>query len=458
MPTRKRRRPHKTPQQRARRCAAALFLLLVCLLCCRKKAEGPAPTPTALPAFEVQAVPSGVCAATQLYLYGTHLGLCGQLPVGETFPDKLTLLWDCGVRQTVWPLQYAQSDEASVTVFSLSDDLNGGADLEALPEDSGTLTVCAEYADGSRRDWPLQAAPCCAGDLPFCYYTVTHGGMNRRITLTTEKGLFTGESLRLQCAAAALPEDVYDIILDAGHGGADCGCLSPDGRYRESDLTLSVTLLLKARLEQLGLKVGLTRDGSEAADAPMARTTYDEDGRINRIGASHAKLCLSVHCNSYAGSDAPGGVQIYLPTAVEPSFAALLAQKIADTAGTVLSPMAGFRVTDGVYCRTFSAADIIAVGEDAQRLGYDPYPVSESTNYYYILRETGGRVTGAFMDGRSPAFGVNRYYDSGVGVETYLCELGYLSAEDDLQRLLTAPESYADGMAAAIAARFGLDS
>ena len=40
-----------------------------------------------------------------------------------------------------------------------------------------------------------------------------------------------------------------------------------------------------------------------------------------------------------------------------------------------------------------------------------------------MLRETGGIVTGAYVDGRNKEFGKNKYYNSNIGVEAYLLEL-----------------------------------
>lgn len=58
-----------------------------------------------------------------------------------------------------------------------------------------------------------------------------------------------------------LPEDVYDIVIDAGHGVSDGGTVNKE--YTEAKIVLDFAIELKDKLEELGLKVKLTRDGTE---------------------------------------------------------------------------------------------------------------------------------------------------------------------------------------------------
>lgn len=55
--------------------------------------------------------------------------------------------------------------------------------------------------------------------------------------------------------------DGYTIILDAGHGGRDSGCVFPfnNPEYNESDFTLRIALATKDELESRGATVYLTR-------------------------------------------------------------------------------------------------------------------------------------------------------------------------------------------------------
>jgi N-acetylmuramoyl-L-alanine amidase len=250
---------------------------------------------------------------------------------------------------------------------------------------------------------------------------------------------------------------VYDIVIDPGHGGTDAGGLSKDMRHYEADIVLDIAKRAKAAMEAMGYKVLLTRDGTEDPLTKMAYTMYDEDGRVTKAAGSGAKLCLSIHLNTYDGymTEDQGGVQVYAAKDMDYTFAGQLANSIAQHAGSYASAMASYKVTDGVFCRVFTPGDSAELAAEGPEFGFTPYNIPAGTNYYYIIRETGGRATGAYIDGRHPHYGENIYRDSAVGVESYLCEIGYITLEPELRNLLENPQGYADGLAAAVDARFG---
>ena len=68
---------------------------------------------------------------------------------------------------------------------------------------------------------------------------------------------------------------------------------------------------------------------------------------------------------------------------------------------------------------------------DAIENNYEKYSVSKETNYYYMIRETGGYMSGAYVDGREGNRN-NPYVKSNVGSESYILELGYITSEHDL--------------------------
>lgn len=85
------------------------------------------------------------------------------------------------------------------------------------------------------------------------------------------------------------------IILDAGHGGIDSGC-GFDNVF-EKNITLSVTLVLKEKLEGIGINVVLTRTDDQ---------TVDLDARCATANASGADLLVSIHCNSFTSASVKG--------------------------------------------------------------------------------------------------------------------------------------------------------
>lgn len=81
------------------------------------------------------------------------------------------------------------------------------------------------------------------------------------------------------------------VMLDAGHGGADCGALGPGGeKYpSESELNMLLTSYLKQELEASGAKVILSRGGN---------TTLSLQERVEYSSLMAPDLFISLHHNS----------------------------------------------------------------------------------------------------------------------------------------------------------------
>ncbi len=81
------------------------------------------------------------------------------------------------------------------------------------------------------------------------------------------------------------------IMLDAGHGGDDCGALGPGGeKYpAESELNMVLTSYLKQELENAGATVILSRNGN---------TTMSLEERVEYAGMMAPDLFISLHHNS----------------------------------------------------------------------------------------------------------------------------------------------------------------
>ena len=63
-----------------------------------------------------------------------------------------------------------------------------------------------------------------------------------------------------------------------------------------------------------------------------------------------------------------------------------------------------------------------------------------------MIRETGGKITNAYVDGRNKEYKTNLYYNSSMGNESYLIELGYINSYKDLNNLLNNKEGYVKGI------------
>ena len=82
----------------------------------------------------------------------------------------------------------------------------------------------------------------------------------------------------------------------------------------------------------------------------------------------------------------------------------------------------------------------------AKKNNYEPYNITTSTPYLYIIRETGGTSTFAYVDGRNTDYGKNNYFNSNIGIETYFINLGVLKNEKDLNNITSNYGSYMNGI------------
>ena len=264
------------------------------------------------------------------------------------------------------------------------------------------------------------------------YYTITKEKNNNLITFNEEEFKNIHYWL-IKVEKKDLPENVYDIVIDPGHGGIDTG--AGKNEHYESKYTLAYAKALKEELERIGLKVKLTRETD---------TNIDHYGEGSRTGIPYevkAKLMLSLHFNS-SNSANQRGVEIYRAYNTTNDFAKVLADNIHQEVGINYSNNPQNKIIDGVYMRVYSPSDLASLKQDAIKKNYEPYVLNDHTTYYYFIREVGGIITGAFSDGRNPRYKANPYRHYNQGTEAYLCELAYISQNDDIKLIANKKDLY----------------
>ena len=278
------------------------------------------------------------------------------------------------------------------------------------------------------------------------YYTVSKNFENRKVSIDTLERVFKEKKykyLSVKVMNSENPEDVYDFVIDSGHGGKDVGERS--GSHTESDMTLEYAKDLKIKLEELGLKIKLTRDDENSSKFTYTNM-YDSDGRIGIACGSKAKYMISFHVNN--GNSSLTGLEIYAPTRSNLNFAKLMADKIVTSGANLYSNNNGFKEKDGVYVWNFTKSVINQFAKTAEKKGYEPYNINEYTPYQYTIREVGGVATNAYVDGRNKVYSKNEYYNSRQGIECYQIELGYIKT--DLDKILYNREAYINSISEAI--------
>ena len=102
------------------------------------------------------------------------------------------------------------------------------------------------------------------------------------------------------------------IVLDPGHGGSDPGMIGIDG-LEEKGINLSVSLLLREKLEEKGYTVVLTRESDQGLydDSAQNKKAQDMQRRIALIDETAPVLTVSIHQNSYHQEDVSGAQVFY---------------------------------------------------------------------------------------------------------------------------------------------------
>lgn len=108
------------------------------------------------------------------------------------------------------------------------------------------------------------------------------------------------------------------IVLDAGHGGMDGGCVAYNGSL-EKDINLSIELSLKAMLETFGYSVELTRSTDTSIHDPgvvglSKQKKSDMNNRLNMFNKYENAIAVSIHQNQFTDPKFSGAQMFYTKT------------------------------------------------------------------------------------------------------------------------------------------------
>lgn len=388
----------------------------------------------------------GVAKVEEYTIYGTHLNIKGNLIV-ENDVTKISLVLKKLTDEKEYPLLY--NKDGNNIDFSLSSYINEGLNLEEITDMNHYIFVKVTNNDEIMY-YSLENK---TNYDNLEYYTITNDSKNYKIKLKIDYFKLKNKEIpyfKLTSKQIVLDEETYDIVIDPGHGGNDSGALSLDNKYHEADIVLDVAKELKKSLEQIGLKIKLTRETNDTL------ASYGNNGRAVIPNKAKAKLLLSIHLNSSEYKITKGGVEVYMPANTNATFAKKIADNIVFMANTNYSSNETDKVDDGVYVRTFTPEDIKEANEYANKNGYEPYNITTSTPALYMLRETGGIMTNAYIDGRNKNYDKNPYYNSNIAVESYLIELGFINYQADLNNILNNSSLYVEAITKSIQEYYNL--
>lgn len=239
----------------------------------------------------------------------------------------------------------------------------------------------------------------------------------------------------------------YWVKTRPSHGGVDSGTVKD--KYDEASIVMDISEGIANYLEKDGFKVKLTRD-KDSLDSDEYFDEYNDGGRAVISHEVYAKYLFSIHVNS-SDSSKVRGIELYTASDINYDFAKGIVKGIVDSGLTKVSSKSLYKVDDGIYTHNFSEREISKAIDGYDNKGYKHYNITTNSNYLYMIRETGGIMTGAYVDDSNPdTVGVNPYYDCNRGTEAYLLELGYLTNKSDLNVLTKSRDEYAKVIADAI--------
>lgn len=363
-------------------------------------------------------------------IFGTHFNIEGC--INKKLDNPILVLKNKKEEINIDTVFYDENDN---TCFYINELNNKGIYLDELPlgdyllliKDSDKYYTLNNDIDNSNLE----------------YYTITKNNSNNKINIDFD--IYNNKGyINFVIKKENLPEDVYDISIDPGHGGRDPGAIGylNNNEYYEADLTLKVSLLLKEELEKLGFKVKLTRDSD------IYLKPYGEGGRALIANDYNTKYSFSIHFNSDYGVMEYGGAEVYTPNDIDLTLARLFAKNLSNVVGYSGNP--NFKLEDGVYYKYFRQKDIDESNEEMIEEGLEPYNIIFNCPYMYMIRELGGVHTYAYVDGRSLNHGFNKHYNSIKTTEPYLLELAYINYPDDLYKAVNNPEDFSKAISESI--------
>jgi len=394
---------------------------------------------------------------SEYYIYGTTMNMKGSLTVENlTFDEVDLVLYNKDLklgkketsekRFTSIPIISEQTD--NTINLTLSNTINEGMYLDNIEIGNYNLFIRTTHKEVVEEEeiitYKYYALENITEYKETTYYTLSK--YNRKIVVNSNNNYQT----LMFNVTENKDAEIYDIVIDAGHGGMDPGAVI--GSEKESVHTLNIALKLKEKLETAGLKVKLTREENSLADDEY----FGEYGKGGRAQISHevfAKYLISIHLNKNTVSSVRG-IELYTPANINYDFAKNLVEEVVNNTSIEYSNRQTFKKYNGVYTHNFTEVEIQSALDGYEKKNYEPYNVTTNSSYLYMIRETGGIMTGAYVDNRNEEQTGNDYYNSNIGAESYLLELCYLSNPNDLNIIKQEQDKYVEAIAKSIIANF----
>ncbi|MBR6101983.1 MAG: N-acetylmuramoyl-L-alanine amidase [Ruminococcus sp.] len=152
-------------------------------------------------------------------------------------------------------------------------------------------------------------------------YLCTAGVIAAGITAAELSGGAAEKGRNAVETSASVAADKPVVVLDAGHGGADGGCVSVNG-VPEKGINLSVMQTTRDILTLLGCEVRCTRVSDvsihdKGIEGLAKQKQSDMENRLSVINGSGARLAVSIHQNQFTDPKYYGAQMFYKADSAE---------------------------------------------------------------------------------------------------------------------------------------------
>lgn len=189
---------------------------------------------------------SNTAKISKYFIYGTHMNLEGNIEIPKISKISIysvhIVIKDIDNNEEIIETPYNYKD--GKLSFSTINNINKGISLEKLTKKNYYIFLKIIFSNNEIKYYTLNNDTK-YGDLT--YYTLTKNNSNNKIEIKFENYAntpFLGVSV---VPVDSLPENVYDIAIDASHGGKDLGVKTK--KYNEADLVLKYAKSIKKELE-----------------------------------------------------------------------------------------------------------------------------------------------------------------------------------------------------------------
>ncbi|MBR3162168.1 MAG: N-acetylmuramoyl-L-alanine amidase [Bacilli bacterium] len=395
--------------------------------------------PSQKPTLEIE---KNKATISEYYIYGTHFNMTGIIKsINANFKNANLVLWNTKTGKIKkYPINYKKN--VTTVKFNLSDEINNGLYLDNIEEGNYKLYLRFSYQNNSKnnKDKTYKYYPI---DNTTTYKNTTYHTLNKYNNILLIKTNKETMSFNIKKD----DNKSYDVVLDPSCGGIDKGVIA--NGTNEATVTLSIAEKVKELLEKKKIKVKLTRNKDSLSETDYF-DEYNDGGRAVISHEINAKYLFSFQVNSNKNSS-NGGFGIYTADGINYDFSAKLVESIISKTNLKTSTVTNHRIDYGIYTHNFTKSEIAENMAYYDQKGYKHYNVTTKSNYMYMIRESGGIITGAYVDDSNPEkIGVNKFYNSNIGAEAYVVELGYLTNKNDFNAMTTNKDAYAEAISTAI--------